>query len=117
MVFNQELMTRWIEALESGRYHQGRGMLRQKDSNGNTLFCCLGVLQHIAPSIKDSVEVNLLLDRDSVEEVLGCRLDQGRLSRMNDGTDEDENPLQGPIEPMSFAQIAARLRIRYGILT
>ena len=33
------LKERWIEALESGKYTQGRGQLRLQDS-----FCCLGVL-------------------------------------------------------------------------
>lgn len=34
------LMSRWVEALRSGKYEQGRDMMR---SRGNT-FCCLGVL-------------------------------------------------------------------------
>jgi len=37
---NAELKAKWIEALRSGRYKQGRGFLR----NANDEFCCLGVL-------------------------------------------------------------------------
>lgn len=36
---NQELKTRWVAALRSGEYQQGRAVLRQ-----NSQFCCLGVL-------------------------------------------------------------------------
>lgn len=35
-----QLKERWIEALESGKYEQGRNVLRDKDNK----FCCLGVL-------------------------------------------------------------------------
>jgi hypothetical protein len=31
---------KWVEALRSGKYKQGKGVLRDDDSN----FCCLGVL-------------------------------------------------------------------------
>jgi len=34
-----ELKEKWIEALRSGKYEQGRGFLRRKDK-----YCCLGVL-------------------------------------------------------------------------
>lgn len=36
---NQEIKTKWIEALKSGKYKQGREHLRAGDD-----FCCLGVL-------------------------------------------------------------------------
>lgn len=37
---DKELKSRWVEALESGKYKQGKGFLR--DINDN--HCCLGVL-------------------------------------------------------------------------
>lgn len=36
---NEEIKKQWADALRSGKYQQGRGWLRVKDS-----FCCLGVL-------------------------------------------------------------------------
>lgn len=36
---DMDLVTRWIEALESGEYQQGQGYLRSNDG-----FCCLGVV-------------------------------------------------------------------------
>jgi hypothetical protein len=38
---NQDIKQRWVDALRSGEYEQGRGCLH--DSNGSS-FCCLGVL-------------------------------------------------------------------------
>lgn len=36
---NTEIKTKWLEALRSGEYKQGKNMLRHEDT-----FCCLGVL-------------------------------------------------------------------------
>lgn len=36
---NPEVKIKWLEALRSGKYKQGKGCLRAGDS-----FCCLGVL-------------------------------------------------------------------------
>jgi len=40
---NQEIKARWVDALRSGDYEQGRGTLRRGDR-----FCCLGVLTDLA---------------------------------------------------------------------
>jgi hypothetical protein len=45
---NPEIKERWIAALESGEYPQGRGLL-VRDGN----YCCLGVLTDLA--VKDGV--------------------------------------------------------------
>lgn len=36
---NQEVKQKWVDALRSGKYEQGSGILRYRDR-----FCCLGVL-------------------------------------------------------------------------
>ena len=41
---NQDIKTRWLEALRSGRYKQGKGSLRTTDDQ----YCCLGVLCDLA---------------------------------------------------------------------
>lgn len=38
------LKTKWLEALRSGKYEQGRCLLRSSDDK----FCCLGVLCDVA---------------------------------------------------------------------
>lgn len=42
---NGSIKKRWVEALRSGRYKQGRGVLWNPSDN---TFCCLGVLCEIA---------------------------------------------------------------------
>jgi len=42
---NPEVKQMWVDALRSGKYAQGFGAL-EKDGR----FCCLGVLQDLAPS-------------------------------------------------------------------
>ena len=37
---NTEIKAKWVAALRSGEYKQGKNRLRNKDNN----FCCLGVL-------------------------------------------------------------------------
>jgi hypothetical protein len=41
---NAELKHKWLEALRSGEFKQGRRQLRSADDS----FCCLGVLCHVA---------------------------------------------------------------------
>ena len=43
---NPEVKQRWLEALRSGRYEQGREYLHYTQ-NGERYFCCLGVLMDI----------------------------------------------------------------------
>lgn len=58
-----DLARRWVEALRSGKYKQGRGVLR----TSNNSFCCLGVLADVYnPELWSSdtevVSVNNYLD-------------------------------------------------------
>jgi hypothetical protein len=46
-LMNKEVKARWVEALRSGKYQQGRAAL-----NANGKFCCLGVLCDLYPSVK-----------------------------------------------------------------
>jgi hypothetical protein len=41
---DQEVKTRWVEALHSGKYTQGQTKLRNTRYDDNDSFCCLGVL-------------------------------------------------------------------------
>ena len=41
----QDIKERWVEALRSGEYRQGRGRLRQRSTiHESDEYCCLGVL-------------------------------------------------------------------------
>ena len=41
---NADVKQKWVAALRSGQYKQGRGRLRQEDK-----YCCLGVLCDLSP--------------------------------------------------------------------
>jgi hypothetical protein len=41
---NQDIKKKWVEALRSGEYEQGKDQLRSSDDE----FCCLGVLCDVA---------------------------------------------------------------------
>ena len=55
--FTQEIKTKWIEALKSGKYIQGYvALTRREDNNINPdrpilTHCCIGVLGEIHPSL------------------------------------------------------------------
>lgn len=44
---NKKIKAKWLRALRSGKFKQGKGTLCQKTDAGYE-FCCLGVLAHIA---------------------------------------------------------------------
>lgn len=50
---------KWVEALRSGEYKQGKGALRNGDQ-----FCCLGVACELA--IKDGVKLNVELSENGI---------------------------------------------------
>ena len=56
---NHLIKKKWITALKSGDYTQGKEWLRHTDKNGNKTHCCLGVLCEVltqelgAPDIWD----------------------------------------------------------------
>lgn len=56
---NQEIKTKWLTALRSGKYEQGKGFLKNLDNN----FCCLGVLCDIA--IKENPELGKWVENDN----------------------------------------------------
>jgi hypothetical protein len=43
---NAELKAKWVEALRSGKFHQGKGFLKFDEEQGPR-HCCLGVLCEI----------------------------------------------------------------------
>ena len=47
MSISNETLIRWIEALRSGKYRQGEGVLAAQDDDGVYSYCCLGVLGRV----------------------------------------------------------------------
>lgn len=107
-----ELKAKWLEALRSGKYKQGNGVLRTDDN----CFCCLGVLADIVnPSgwgregkyntwtPPGSVEYGTAYLPYKFEDEIGLNGHSVNLSVMNDGIMADEGFEQAP---KSFNEIA-----------
>lgn len=60
MKFTQELKDKWLAALRSGDFKQGRGYLCPKSYNSKNLhYCCLGVLAEISGCFAKVKDVDL----------------------------------------------------------
>lgn len=106
---NKELKDKWVEALRSGRYQQGKFRLKRPEDN---TFCCLGVLCDIMDPSRwtegqkgcgykdDHNQIVTFTLGDNLQRKVGLTQDQAdRLSQMNDGRHH--------IEPrFTFNQIA-----------
>lgn len=99
------LQRRWVEALESGKYEQGMGQLR----NSNNRYCCLGVACDVNdPTLWDGVDMGWYKGEgdeelsDNLLNKLGLTSDdQCNLIDMNDN------------QRKTFPEIAAYLREFY----
>lgn len=47
LTMDPEDKARWIDALRSGMFHQGEGILRRKQNNDAVRHCCLGVYAEV----------------------------------------------------------------------
>lgn len=50
-IMDKALKKKWVSALRSGKYKQGKDRLRQTNTHGETVFCCLGVLCEIQDNV------------------------------------------------------------------
>lgn len=92
---DKKLKAKWVKALESGRYKQGKKRLA-----GGGYYCCLGVLRKIDPSIEAVFAEGSLV-------VKSCHIPESKqyeLIRMNDGETHDYPTNK------SFKEIAAWIR-------
>jgi hypothetical protein len=104
-----DLRKRWIAALRSGQYKQGRERLRRADNT----FCCLGVLSDVADSSKWHRpegcgyyiygEFNGGIPPREILQRAGIDPGYGRLIEMNDSNSK------------TFAEIADYLESREGV--
>lgn len=90
---NAELKAKWIEALRSGKYTQGRDQLRY-----GVRFCCLGVVCDLV--MPNAWSLNRLIDN-------GCRYDFMPPPSIGVPDDlQDELASMNDIDRKSFAEIA-----------
>jgi len=65
----QELIDKWLEALESGEYKQGKRELATETPNGEFRFCCLGVV-----CVEAGIEKDLLIGLSYLPEKIAKKL-------------------------------------------
>lgn len=116
----------WLEALRSGKYKQGYGHLRQ--SNGEDVFCCLGVLQEViqpedwrepqcdvfdnrAWSVPEEHDEQGSYNDGEIQERLMDETNfdneaMNHLITMNDGEADDGDQFKPRIDMKSFHEIA-----------
>lgn len=92
---NRELKAKWLVALRSGEYQQGRGQLWDKHTNK---FCCLGVLAKIAGVPDDNIQRCATLFGAKNSGLLGEDASSGILHRKLEVMNDDDR--------LSFSQIA-----------
>mgnify|MGYP000560213115 CR=1 FL=1 len=91
---NPTLKAKWLKALRSGEYKQGREVMRQTILDGDEcVFCCLGVLADInhADEWSDNTEtgVSSIRGKDTYPSILPVRTETA-LAHMNDIGDSFE---------------------------
>ena len=82
---DKKLKAKWVKALRSGGYLQGKQYLKQTDDGVNYSYCCLGVLKEIEPKTRRKVDMELLGP--------SCGIDidtQHELAAMNDGLEQKQ---------------------------
>lgn len=112
-----ELKARWVAALRSGQYAQGKGQLRRFDDT----YCCLGVLANVQgcrwrplPNVADAGDGDpYYFAPEENQGLIGTLLPQWaagltdpqqcHLASMNDGASDDAG---GWTIPNTFAEIA-----------
>jgi hypothetical protein len=95
---DKKLKTKWVAALRSGKYKQGRSQLKQTRNTDNgdpvTTFCCLGVLKDIHPGIRArDYGFYLSCNQSGIDADI-----QDKLAEFNDGC--------GLTKPWGFRRIA-----------
>jgi len=99
-LMNQELKTKWVNALRSGEYKQTTGCLERKRGGKPIGNCCLGVLCHIAgiDYIKDEYDrtffaCGIVTIQEPYLNKLGLsKVERDCLINMNDGEEELKIP-------------------------
>lgn len=99
-----DLKAKWIDALRSGKYEQGRGALLNDGK-----YCCLGVLCEVVGLeiiATNKLAGDMFPDNSyrRIEGIIG--VDVSVLTRRNDGDDSTFRDDEQAIEPHTFEALA-----------
>ena len=64
-----EYAKKWVEALRSGEFKQGKYQLKTFDEEGNTRYCCLGVAEEVIDEVKRYCDNSLAYDSLELLEI------------------------------------------------
>ena len=76
----------WVEALRSGKYRQGHGVLKDSVGDNNFEYCCLGVECEVHPEQNKAVSVGGFLASDHNTYYRLASPVQTQLVNLNDAT-------------------------------
>ena len=120
---NIKIKDKWVSALRSGEYKQGIGKLANKKTDGEILYCCLGVLCEIllwhpelgvivTTSPNDQLVYNM--NRYSLEEsiYIPCGLEDGNPSILDRKGDRTTLAVLNDSR-VSFKEIADLIETQY----
>lgn len=84
---DKELVKKWVAALRSGEYKQGKNQLVKLSVASEPEFCCLGVLAAVACGSRDIFKVRTYADSECIvaNPVLRGVANLGKLSPDQDG--------------------------------
>jgi hypothetical protein len=68
--YNAKTVPKWIEALRSGKYKQGREALKRDEGDGSYSYCCLGVWAEVAGDKRLDKAITGMLDEETNNELL-----------------------------------------------
>ncbi len=102
---DRKLRNKWVKALRSGKYKQGKEHLRQENDKGKSVYCCLGVLIEVAGGDCDDDAYafdNATLAADFEKKIDLAKNQTEDLAHYNDGDREDGSL----VKSWSFKRIA-----------
>lgn len=121
---NKATLTKWVEALESGKFKQGTGSLSRVRPGGHVSYCCLGVACELS---KQEVLLNPRWEKERNDRVLtwgleGCEKSESEQMPLaiqdhyglNPGEQEDMIEANDAFK-LSFKEIAEQIRFAFDL--
>lgn len=106
---NKTIKKKWVKALRSGNYKQGKERLRTTKTDGSSYYCCLGVLADVLgcewiegaeiARFKEEKQISAAIIPHRVADKIKLpAIKQDKLISMNDGAGRSFNYIASYIE-------------------
>lgn len=107
----KEVMEKWVAALRSGKYKQGRDKLKKKDTKGVIRHCCLGVLCELYNE-QNKNNKYAFSDKDD-QQLLPLEVEQWAGMKSNDGEINNSVDLLYYVEQAGLGELNYHHRINH----